>query len=125
MFVKKVKIEKESTDVDIRIAIVSTKKGAESKTTLELIQKAHEDALYGQDLIYKILHQNHSDHKYDLNAVRLRFQVKLIEGIQDFLVPVISNPISMTMLFKEILIKQLVNIIISSRNWVFGNQRHF
>merc|ERR1712012_9784 len=93
MFVKRVKIEKESTDVDIRIAIVSTKKGAESKTTLELIQKAHEDALYGQDLIYKILHPDHSDHKYDLNAVRLRFQVKLIEGIQDFLVPVISNPI--------------------------------
>ena len=96
MFVKRVKIEKESTDVDIRVAIVSTKKGAESKTTLELIQKAHEDyALHEQDLSYKILQPDHSDYKYDLNAVRLRFQVILIEGIADFLAPAISNPISM------------------------------
>ena len=103
IFVKRIKIEKDSTEVDIKVAIVSTKKGAESKTTLELIQKAHEDyALYGQNLIYKILQPDHSDHKYDLNVVRLRFQVKLIEGIQDLLAPVISNPISMPLLFNEI-----------------------
>ena len=99
MFVKKVKIEKESTDVDIRVAIVSTKKGDETQTTMKLIKSIHEDYAYGlngKGLIYKILQADQKDHKYDLNAVRLRFEVKFIEGevFQDFLTPVISNPIS-------------------------------
>ena len=98
MFVKRVKIEKDSTDVDIRVAIVSTKKGDETQNTMELIKSIHEEyALNDKGLIYKILQPEQKDHKYDLNAVRLRFQVKFIEGegIQDFLPPVISNPISM------------------------------
>ena len=100
MFVKRVKIEKESTDVDIRVAIVSTKKGDETQTTMELIKSTHEDYAYGlngKGLIYKIFQPDQEDHKYDRNAVRLRFEVKFIEGegIQDFLTPVISNPISM------------------------------
>merc|ERR1712012_1160495 len=106
MFVKRVKIEKDSTDVDIRVAIVSTKKGDETQNTMELIRSIHEEyALNDKGLIYKILQPERKDHKYDLNAVRLRFQVKFIEGegIQDFLPPVISNPIRIgTLEIKEI-----------------------
>ena len=99
MFVKRVKIEKDSTDVDIRVAIVSTLK-RETQTTMELIKSTHEDYAYGlngKGLIYKIFQPDQEDRKYDRNAVRLRFEVKFIEGegIQDFLTPVISNPISM------------------------------
>ena len=98
MFVKRVKIEKDSTDVDIRVAIVIVKRD-EKQTTMELIKSTHEDYAYGlngKGLIYKIF-QPDQDHKYDRNAVRLRFEVKFVEGegIQDFLAPVISNPISM------------------------------
>jgi len=106
MFVKRVKIEKDSTDVDIRVAIVSTKKGDETQNTMELIKSIHEEyALNDKGLIYKILQPEQKDHKYDLNAVRLRFQVKFLEGegIQDFLPPVISNPIRIgTLEIKEI-----------------------
>ena len=56
MFVKRVKIEKDSTDVDIRVAIVIVKRD-ETQTTMELIKSTHEDYAYGlkgKGLIYKM-----------------------------------------------------------------------
>ena len=89
IFVKRIEIEQESTVVDIRVAIVSTKR-EDSEETLDLIQEAHEDfGLDEQGLRYEPCHQ-----RYDLNAVKLRFQVKFLEGINGYLLkPKISNQI--------------------------------
>ena len=89
IFVKRIEIEQESTVVDIRVAIVSTKR-EDSEETLDLIQEEHEDfGLDEQGLRYEPCHQ-----RYDLNAVKLRFQVKFLEGINGYLLtPKISNQI--------------------------------
>jgi len=89
IFVKRIEIEQESTVVDIRVAIVSTKR-EDSSETLDLIQEAHEDfGLDDQRLKYEPCHQ-----RYNLNAVKLRFQVKFLEGINGYLLkPKISNQI--------------------------------
>ena len=65
---------------------MSTKR-EEARETLELIQKAHEEfGLRNQNLKYQPCKQ-----KYDLNAVRLRFQVKLLGGKGCLLDPKISD----------------------------------
>ena len=67
---------------------MSTKR-EESRETLDLIQRAHEAfGLARQKLKYDPCNRN-----YDLNSVKLRFQVKLLEGKGCLLEPKISHPI--------------------------------
>merc|ERR1711963_1349639 len=99
IFVKRIEIEQESTVVDIRVAIVSTKR-EDSRETLDLIQTAHRNfGLDEQNLTYEPC-----DQRYNLNAVKLRFQVKFLEGINGYLLtPKISNQIRIgTLVIKTI-----------------------